>query len=98
MQKRMKMLQNARSTCGLRIKCASQSPDPIICVANMTQTVNNACATIALMNIVMNVPDIDLGDSLKAFKESTRRLKPPYRGRALGCNDFVRNIHNSFAR
>ena len=98
MQKRMKMLQNARSTCGLRIKCVSKSPDPIICVANMTQTVNNACATIALMNIVMNVPDIDLGDSLKAFKESTRRLKPPYRGRALGCNDFVRNIHNSFAR
>jgi ubiquitin carboxyl-terminal hydrolase L5 len=46
----------------------------------------------------MNVPDIDLGDALKTFKESTRLLKPPYRGQALSHNDFIRNIHNSFLR
>jgi ubiquitin carboxyl-terminal hydrolase L5 len=67
-------------------------------LANAVQTTSNACATVALLNIVMNVPDINLGDALKTFKESTRLLKPPYRGQALSHNDFIRNIHNSFLR
>ncbi|KAH8791490.1 hypothetical protein BGZ57DRAFT_784675 [Hyaloscypha finlandica] len=62
------------------------------------QTTSNACATVSLLNIVMNTPEIDLGDALTAFKESTRLLKPPYRGQALSHSDFIRNIHNSFLR
>ena len=62
------------------------------------QTTSNACATVALLNIVMNIPDLDLGDALEAFKESTRLLKPPYRGQALSRDEFIRNIHNSFLR
>ncbi|EKD15117.1 uncharacterized protein L3040_003681 [Drepanopeziza brunnea f. sp. 'multigermtubi'] len=62
------------------------------------QTTNNACATIALLNIVMNIPGLDLGDKLGAFKESTQDLKPPYRGKRIGNDEFIRNIHNSFAR
>ncbi|KAE9369436.1 cysteine proteinase [Stipitochalara longipes BDJ] len=62
------------------------------------QTTSNACATVALLNIVMNTPEIDLGDALTAFKDSTRSLTPPYRGHALSQNDFIRNIHNSFLR
>jgi ubiquitin carboxyl-terminal hydrolase L5 len=50
------------------------------------------------MNIIMNVPELDIGDQLQDFKESTRNLKPPYRGKKLGADDFIRNIHNSFAR
>jgi len=46
----------------------------------------------------MNVLDIDLGAALNTFKEDTKRLKPPYRGQRLGSNEFIRNIHNSFAR
>jgi ubiquitin carboxyl-terminal hydrolase L5 len=46
----------------------------------------------------MNVPQLDLGDNLKTFKEETQMLKPPYRGQRLGLNDFVRSNHNSFAR
>ncbi|KAL2072296.1 hypothetical protein VTL71DRAFT_11639 [Oculimacula yallundae] len=62
------------------------------------QTISNACATIALLNIIMNVPGLDLGENLQRFKEATQELKPPYRGKRLGENDFIRGIHNSFAR
>ncbi|PBP16855.1 putative ubiquitin carboxyl-terminal hydrolase protein [Diplocarpon rosae] len=62
------------------------------------QTTTNACATVALLNIIMNAPELDLGDNLNAFKESTKGLKPPYRGKNLDHDDFIRNIHNSFAR
>ncbi|KAH7395722.1 ubiquitin carboxyl-terminal hydrolase [Cadophora sp. MPI-SDFR-AT-0126] len=62
------------------------------------QTTNNACATVALLNIVMNIPGLELGDNLQAFKEATQKLKPPYRGKRLSDNDFIRGIHNSFAR
>lgn len=65
---------------------------------NLTQTTNNACATVALLNIVMNVPDIHLGDHLSAFKTYTQGLKPAYRGQSLGCNDFIRGVHNTFVR
>ncbi|TVY80856.1 Ubiquitin carboxyl-terminal hydrolase [Lachnellula suecica] len=62
------------------------------------QTTNNACATIALLNIVMNVPEINLGEALGSFKETTRGLKPAYRGQRLSDNESIRNVHNSFAR
>ncbi|KAF7876564.1 hypothetical protein EAF04_001653 [Stromatinia cepivora] len=62
------------------------------------QTTDNACATIALLNIVMNVPDLDLGDSVSSFKNDTQFLKPAYRGQKLSQNEYIRNIHNSFAR
>ncbi|KAH6677532.1 ubiquitin carboxyl-terminal hydrolase [Halenospora varia] len=62
------------------------------------QTTSNACATIALLNIVMNVPSVDLGDHLSAFKQTTQELKPACRGQKLSNNEFIRNIHNSFVR
>ncbi|RAL61924.1 hypothetical protein DID88_002413 [Monilinia fructigena] len=62
------------------------------------QTTHNACATIALLNIVMNVPDLDLGENISSFKEVTQLLKPAYRGQKLSENEYIRNLHNSFAR
>lgn len=50
------------------------------------------------MNIVMNVPDLELGSNLQAFKNSTCNLTPPYRGQKLGENQFIRGVHNSFLR
>lgn len=46
----------------------------------------------------MNVPGLDLGENLRAFKDATQKLKPAYRGKKLGDDDFIRGIHNSFAR
>ncbi|PQE14543.1 hypothetical protein CJF30_00007137 [Rutstroemia sp. NJR-2017a BBW] len=61
-------------------------------------TTHNACATIALLNIVMNIPQVDLGENLKQFKEETLHLKPAYRGRKLDQNNHIRALHNSFVR
>lgn len=62
------------------------------------QTTANACATVALMNIVMNAPGADLGVQLQKFKDSTKESPPPHRGHFLDTNDFIRSIHNSLAR
>lgn len=62
------------------------------------QTANNACATVAMLNIVMNVPDLELGENIQSFKEFTGKLSPLYRGEQLAHFDFVKRIHNSFAK
>ncbi|KAI0880971.1 cysteine proteinase [Annulohypoxylon maeteangense] len=62
------------------------------------QTTANACATVALMNIIMNAEDTSLGTQLQDFKDCTKALPPPHRGNDLDKNDFIRSIHNSVAR
>ncbi|KAI4126180.1 MAG: hypothetical protein LQ338_003879 [Usnochroma carphineum] len=62
------------------------------------QTVNNACASVALLNIVNNIPDIDLGEQLQQFKNLTADFTPALRGDAIGNFEFAKSIHNSFAR
>ncbi|KAI0836162.1 cysteine proteinase [Hypoxylon sp. FL0890] len=62
------------------------------------QTTANACATVALMNIIMNAQGASLGSQLQEFKDSTMELPPPHRGYFLDKNDFIRSVHNSVAR
>ncbi|KAG8426502.1 hypothetical protein J3459_008069 [Metarhizium acridum] len=62
------------------------------------QTTNNACATVALLNIVMNADNLDLGEKLKSFKESTKDLCTALRGHSISSNKFIRKVHNSFTR
>ncbi|KAI8627587.1 cysteine proteinase [Xylariaceae sp. FL1651] len=62
------------------------------------QTTANACATVALMNIIMNAQAVKLGPELEEFRNSTKALPPPHRGHALDTNNFIRAIHNSVAR
>ena len=62
------------------------------------QTHNNACATVSLLNIVNNIPDIDLGEHLRSFKNFTIDFTPALRGDQIGNFEFVKQIHNSFAR
>ncbi|KAJ6783995.1 hypothetical protein PWT90_06906 [Aphanocladium album] len=62
------------------------------------QTTSNACATVALLNIVMNHSGIDLGSELKTFKEATSHMSTAVRGYELGRDKFIRATHNSFAR
>lgn len=63
-----------------------------------TKTTDNACATLALLNIVMNRECIDIGEKLREFRASTMDLSPPLRGHVLSSNPFIRAIHNSFTR
>lgn len=51
-----------------------------------------------MLNIVNNIPDLDLGQPLQSFKDFTQSFDPVARGYAIDSFDFVRKIHNSFAR
>ena len=73
--------------------CRQEKADPIF-----PKTTSNACATVALLNIIMNAHDVELGDKLQEFKAKTADLEPPLRGWLLCNNKWIRMIHNSFAR
>ncbi|KAK3075616.1 hypothetical protein LTR53_000954 [Teratosphaeriaceae sp. CCFEE 6253] len=62
------------------------------------QTPDFACATFALLNIVNNIPDLLLGTELKNFRDFTQDMDPLSRGDAVDSFDFVKRMHNSFAR
>ncbi|KAF7538890.1 hypothetical protein G7Z17_g12545 [Cylindrodendrum hubeiense] len=63
------------------------------------QTIQNACATQALLSVLLNkTPDIEVGEQLQDFREFTMVLPPEFRGEALSNSDLIREVHNSFAR
>ena len=62
------------------------------------QMINNACATQAIVNVLLNRKDLDLGADLSSFREFTGGLTPELRGIALDEVKRVRTAHNSFAR
>lgn len=62
------------------------------------QATHNACASVALLNIINNIPNANLGDELQQFRDFTADLSPALRGYAVINFSFVKQIHNSFAR
>jgi ubiquitin carboxyl-terminal hydrolase L5 len=62
------------------------------------QVVHNACATQAIISVLMNRKGLDLGDDLNNFKEFAAFLPPVERGESIGSMDSIRIAHNSFAR
>ncbi|KAL2211886.1 ubiquitin carboxyl-terminal hydrolase 2 [Sarocladium strictum] len=63
------------------------------------QTIQNACATQALLSVVMNkTENVEIGAEMKDFREFTMVLPPEFRGEALSNSDLIREVHNSFAR
>lgn len=58
----------------------------------------NGCATLALLNILMNKPSVQLGASLTEFKAATAPLAPFLRGYLLDSNTSLREVHNAHAR
>lgn len=67
-------------------------------LSNSSQTTSNACASVALLNIVNNIEGIHLGEHLANFKDFTMPFTPALRGDAVANFEFVKRIHNSFAR
>eukprot|EP01062_Namystynia_karyoxenos_P029116 TRINITY_DN21928_c0_g1_i1.p1 TRINITY_DN21928_c0_g1~~TRINITY_DN21928_c0_g1_i1.p1 ORF type:complete len:317 (+),score=161.84 TRINITY_DN21928_c0_g1_i1:91-1041(+) len=63
------------------------------------QVVSNACATQAIINILLNCQDqVEVGPHLKEFYNFTKDLTPEPRGECMGSQDVLRKVHNSFAR
>jgi ubiquitin carboxyl-terminal hydrolase L5 len=64
------------------------------------QVIQNACATQAILSILLNIDhkDLALGDTLSDFKEFTQSFDAFNRGLALSNAEQIRTVHNSFAR
>jgi len=62
------------------------------------QIVTNACATQAILGILLNTETIVLGEDLTDFKSFTSSLDAESKGIAIGNSDSIRVAHNSFAR
>lgn len=58
----------------------------------------NSCATLAMINILMNNNKVEIGEHLQQFKDFTKDFNPYQRGDAIASFDFVKKIHNSFAK
>ncbi|SPP76852.1 ubiquitin carboxyl-terminal hydrolase isozyme L5 [Drosophila guanche] len=64
------------------------------------QVINNACATQAILSLLMNLEheDIKLGETLTNFKEFCQCFDPYNKGLTLSNASQIRTVHNSFAR
>ena len=43
------------------------------------QVIDNSCASLALLNIILNVQNLEIGDHLSQFKQFTKDFSPPVR-------------------
>ena len=62
------------------------------------QTVQNACATQAIVSVLLNRSEVILGPHLSDFKQFAMELDAEMRGEAIGQSEFIRKAHNAFAR
>ncbi|GJQ10082.1 hypothetical protein GpartN1_g1873.t1 [Galdieria partita] len=73
----------------------SYSRDTDLFFAN--QVIQNACGTQALLSVIFNAKDLELGSELAEFKEFTRDFDPQTRGLALSNSEAIRTAHNSLS-
>uniref|UniRef100_A0A6B0VDB0 Ubiquitin carboxyl-terminal hydrolase n=1 Tax=Ixodes ricinus TaxID=34613 RepID=A0A6B0VDB0_IXORI len=64
------------------------------------QVINNACATQAILSVLLNVkhPDISLGETLLSFRDFCQSFDATMKGLTLSNSDVIREVHNSFSR
>jgi ubiquitin carboxyl-terminal hydrolase L5 len=60
--------------------------------------ITNACATQALLGVLLNADGVDVGQNLKNFREFTQAFDAEMKGEAISNSDMIKDAHNSFAR
>ncbi|XP_006460907.1 hypothetical protein AGABI2DRAFT_68834 [Agaricus bisporus var. bisporus H97] len=61
------------------------------------QVVNNACATLAVMNALGNIPNLPSGSRLQELITFANELDPQTRGLAITGSDWLREAHNALS-
>ncbi|KAJ7188551.1 ubiquitin carboxyl-terminal hydrolase [Mycena filopes] len=61
------------------------------------QVVNNACATLAVMNALGNIPSLTAGSQLTELNSFTTGMDPQTRGLVITSADWLREAHNSLS-
>ncbi|KAH9295844.1 hypothetical protein KI387_039432 [Taxus chinensis] len=89
--------------CNMRLPQNDNRPvlDPHHCSANLffaKQHVNNGFATQAIISILMNCPQLDIGHPLSNLKELSRNFPPALKSLSIANDEAIRNAHNSFAK
>ena len=62
------------------------------------QVTTNACATQAILSVVLNATDIELGQTLSEFKEFTSSFPPSLKGVSISSSEVIKKAHNAFGR
>jgi ubiquitin carboxyl-terminal hydrolase L5 len=64
------------------------------------QVINNACASIAILNATLNIKDehVQLGDELERLVSFSEGLDSETRGWTISNSEKIREVHNSFAK
>lgn len=61
------------------------------------QTIQNACATQAVLNTLLNVKGIELGEELLNFKSFVAGFDGEMIGETVSNSELIRTVHNSFS-
>lgn len=63
------------------------------------QIIPNACATQALLSLLLNQPDaVDIGEELREFRGFVADFDAGLKGETISNSDMLRFAHNSFSR
>lgn len=70
--------------------------DDIDNVLFIKQVVTNACASVSILNIALNVSEVELSGGLKGFADFVWDMPSDMKGLALTNCEEIRKAHNSF--
>lgn len=63
------------------------------------QVIVNACATQAILSVLMNIEDkLEIGSDLTDLKSFTKLMDPYMKGLSISNSEKVRIEHNKFAK